>query len=81
MAVDPKYAKQLQEALDAQPPLSWLDRGIWLAGAVAGFAATGGLWVLMFSRMNAVREVNPEAVAVGETSAIFWGSRAWCFRF
>lgn len=32
MAVDPQYAKQLQEARDAQPSLSWLDRGIWLAG-------------------------------------------------
>ena len=32
MALDPKYAKELQEALDAQPSLSWLDRGIWLAG-------------------------------------------------
>ena len=81
MAVDPKYAKELQEALDAQPPLSWLDRGIWLAGAVAGFAATGGLWVLMFSRMNGARGVNPDAIAVGETSAIFWGIPGVVFPF
>ena len=81
MALDPKYAKELQEALDAQPPLSWLDRGIWLAGAAAGFAATAGLYVLLFSRMNAVREVNPEAVAVGETSAIFWGIPGVVFPF
>ena len=81
MALDPKYAKELQEALDAQPSLSWLDRGIWLAGAVAGFAATGGLWVLMFSRMNGARGVNPDAIAVGETTAIFWGIPGVVFPF
>lgn len=26
MVLDPKYAKELREALDAQPSLSWLDR-------------------------------------------------------
>ena len=81
MALDPKYAKELQEALDAQPLLSWLDRGIWLAGAVAGFAATAGLYVLLFSRMNGVREGNPEALAVAETAAMFWGIPGTVFPF
>ena len=81
MAVDPQYAKQLQEARAAQQSLSWLDRGIWLAGAVAGFAATAGLYVLLFSRMNAIREGNPEALAVAQTAAMFWGIPGAVFPF
>lgn len=79
MALDPKYAKELQEARDAQPPLSWLDRCIWLAGTALSWGASAALYVRLFSQMVANRELNPEAVAVAETAAIFWGIPATVF--
>ena len=81
MAVDPKYQKELREAIEKQPKLSVLDMGLWLTGAAVSWAGAAGVYVFMFARIGMLREAESAALAVQETWAILWSLPAFIVLF